>query len=136
MKVQGLDGKNYSWNLTGYGIKRGNCSSYHKRARELLADEFPTLSILEEVALPGFKNALFADFYLPLKKLLVEVQGEQHYKYIDRLHADAVGSKKNFLLGQKRDREKRQWCELNNITLVELTYEETDDEWRSKIRNR
>lgn len=37
------------------------------------------------------------------------------------------------MLACKRDNEKKEWCELNNIQLVELPYNEDINEWRKRI---
>ena len=88
MKVFGLDGREHNWNLTKskYRFGKKNCSKNHKKARSFLKNLFPHDIILEEVTLPGSvttsrKKPLYADFFLPSQKLLVEVHGEQHYTY-------------------------------------------------------
>tara|TARA_R100001230_G_C5556573_1_gene82519 strand:- start:421 stop:552 length:132 start_codon:yes stop_codon:yes gene_type:complete len=40
-----------------------------------------------------------------------------------------------FAKAKKRDREKLEWCELNGITVVELSYEEDEDEWRTRLKD-
>ena len=42
-------------------------------------------------------------------------------------------NKMAFYKAKARDMEKREWCELNNMRLVELNYNEDIDEWRKKI---
>lgn len=132
MQVKDLDGLHHRWVLTGH-MARGrisNKSTYHLRARHLLSCIFPTLQILEEVPIPLRKSeTLFLDFYLPLKKLCIEVHGEQHYKFIPFYHHDILG----FLKAQKKDREKTEWCEKNNITLIELPYNESADKWSKRF---
>lgn len=130
-KVVGFDGRSYPWTVTGYMVKNNDIrprSSYHLRCRKLLQELYATSPICEEVWLPGSGN-LSLDFYLPHQRLAIEVQGEQHYKIVGRFHAN----KKAFLAGLKRDADKRRWCELNNIRLVELEYNRTDQEWARKI---
>ena len=39
----------------------------------------------------------------------------------------------SFLKAQKKDREKVEWCELNNIKLIELPYNESTDEWTKRL---
>jgi len=39
-----------------------------------------------------------------------------------------------FKLQEKRDREKREWLELNNIKLIEFNYNEDIEEWKNKIK--
>src|SRR4051812_24132089 len=106
MRVKGLDGREYPWNLTGLQVNADDTrprSSLHLAARQLLSDMYPVSPILEEVPLPG-TGSLRADFYLPHRKVMIEVQGEQHYKYSKRMH----GSKAGFLEACKRDVDKKE----------------------------
>jgi hypothetical protein len=41
----------------------------------------------------------------------------------------------SFLKSQKRDREKQEWCEINNIVCVVLPHFENDQEWIERIKN-
>ena len=34
-----------------------------------------------------------------------------------------------------RDREKREWCELNSIEYIELPYNEKENQWVERIKN-
>lgn len=131
MRVKGLDGREYPWNLRGLQPARDDArarSSYHLAARQLLQRLFPTTPILEEVPLPG-SDGLRADFYLPMEKLIVEVHGEQHYKYVPHFHGDRLG----FLAAKRRDASKETWCDLNGLRFVALPYSEDIDEWRSRV---
>lgn len=131
MKVKDLQGKRHSWNLTGYvpkGTDSRPRSNPHIRARHLLKDEFPTDSILEEVPLPGTK--LLCDFFLPIHRLMIEVQGRQHFEFVKHFH----GTMKGFLEAKQRDAVKAEWCAINNITLIELRDDDDDDRWREIIR--
>jgi len=131
MDIIDLDGKKQKWSLTGY-IAKGNLnnkSSLHLKAREIIKDIFPTFQVLEEVPIPLRRSeVLYLDFYLPLAKIVVEVHGEQHYKFIPFFHQ----TKLNFLKHKKRDREKKQWCELNNMKFLELPYDKVE-EWKDII---
>lgn len=134
MRVMGLDGRQHQWNLTGHSPMVNDArprSSFHKRAREVLKNLFPFDRILEELHLPGSNN-LYADFFLPSKNLLVEVQGQQHDKFTPRFH----GTERGFLEAKKRDSKKQQWAELNNFTLIEFPHDESDAEWTARINNR
>jgi len=130
MTIMGLDGKQYKLNLNDLIPKESDKrtrSFGHISARELLREEFPTDRILEELYLPG-SNGLYADFYLPYQKLMVEVHGRQHFEFTKHFHGDRWG----FLKSQKRDRQKEQWCGLNMIYLIVLKDSEID-EWRKQI---
>jgi hypothetical protein len=134
MTIKDLDGNSHSWHLTGH-IAKGridNKSSFHLQARSLLINEFPTLQILEEVPIQIRKSeVLFLDFYLPLKKMALEVHGEQHYKFVGFYHSNQLG----FIKSQKRDKEKTEWCQINGIKQIVLPYSETTDQWIERIRN-
>lgn len=132
MDIIDLDNNTKKWSLKGYISKATatNKSSHHIRARQLLHELFPTFQILEEVSIPvRSKEVLYLDFYLPLLKTCIEVHGEQHYEFIPFYHA----TKLNFLKAKKRDNEKKEWCEQNNITYVELPYNENLDDWTNRI---
>lgn len=134
MLIKDLDGNSHNWLLTGNMAKGKitNRSSYHLAARHSITSVFPTLQVLEEVPIPLRKSeTLYLDFYLPLKKICFEVHGEQHYKFIPFYHNNIL----NFLKSQKRDKEKIEWCELNNIKCVELAYNESEQVWSEKIKN-
>ena len=139
MKVVGINGKEYSWNLTGYDVfndDKRKRSKFHIRARNLLKELFNSYRILEEVKLPGStelhrKSVLYLDFYIPSIKLAIEVHGQQHYEFCGFFHRN----KAEFLKGKARDEDKITWCELNDIRLVTLKYTESDDEWRERIKS-
>ena len=108
-------------------------SKLHLKARTILKDIFPTVQILEEVAAPITRTEkLFFDFYINTVKLVVEVHGQQHYKFNTLFHSSA----QDFANQRKRDRRKAEWCEYNNITYVELPYNEDEDQWRFRINQR
>lgn len=133
MKIKGLDGKTYSWTFYGqtvYAEDDRQRSSLHLRARMLLKELYPVDRVLEEVHLPGSGN-LYADFWLPLRKKIIEVHGEQHYKYIPFFHGNYL----NFVNAKTNDKNKELWCSINEITLVELPFNESDEQWKSRIIN-
>ena len=132
MNIVDLDGNNIQWHLTGY-ISKGklnNKSSYHLSARDLIGISFPTFQILEEVSIPLRKNeTLYLDFYLQLLKLAVEVHGQQHYEFVPFYHSNRM----NFFKAQKRDLEKKEWCDLNSIKYIEFPYNETIEQWTKRL---
>lgn len=138
MKVKGINGKEYVWNLSKYDVfydDKRKRSKYHIRARNLLKEIFHSYRILEEVKLPGStelhrKSVLYLDFYIPSLMMAFEVHGEQHYEYNPFFHK----SKADFLKAKARDEDKIEWCKLNNIQIVVLNFKESDDEWRKHIK--
>lgn len=127
MYVIGLDGKRHKF--LPKSKRRKNASQLHIRCRELLKEIMPQYKILEEVALTGCKPILYADFYIPVLTMVVEVHGQQHFEY----NSHFFKTKAAFNRAKKRDRLKREWCEINDIEMVELNYNEDNDEWRDKI---
>ena len=138
MKVRGFDGRDRNWRLDKYKVYGDDSkrrSSYHIRARGILCSLLPHDRILEEVKLPGSnklsRGLLIADFYVPSRMLMVEVHGRQHYEYVSHFH----GNRFEFLRARARDRDKVKWCELNEINIVELKYDESDQQWEDRIRS-
>jgi hypothetical protein len=61
----------------------------------------------------------------------VEVQGEQHFKYVPHFHHSQI----EFLRQKRKDNEKAEWCKLNNITFHTLRYDQSDKEWEKIIND-
>jgi len=139
MKVTGINGREYVWNLNGYSVAANDKrkrSKYHIRARNLLKEMYHSYRMLEEVKLPGStqshrKGVLFLDFFIPQIKLAIEVHGQQHYKYTPFFHKN----KADFAIAKAKDEDKIEWCELNKIDIIVLKYSETDEQWRDQIEN-
>lgn len=121
MQVIDLDGYSSHWVLKG-GISHGQItkkSDLHLEARSLIHKCYPTLQVLEEVPIYIRKaETLYLDFYLPLIKKCIEVHGQQHYEFVRFYHHTALG----FIKHQKRDKDKKEWCGLNQIQHIELPY--------------
>lgn len=133
MNVKDLDGNSLSWHITGNIVKENhnNKSSYHLNARSLLKNIYPTMKILEEVPIYVRKSEiLYLDFYIPLIRTCIETHGEQHYKFVPHYHANKLA----FLKGQKRDKDKKEWCNINGIRYIELPFNQ-QAEWEKIIVN-
>lgn len=129
MKVLGLDGRFHSLSLAQYRNNSSitNKSQYHLKARELIRELYPNHPAYEEVMLPG--SRLYVDFLLPTNSMMIEVHGEQHYSdnsFFYKTYAD-------FIAAKQRDARKKEWCELNNYTYVELPYKESNDDWKKRL---
>ena len=139
MKVTGINGREYAWNLTSYNVDANDKrkrSKFHVRARNLLKTIFHSYRILEEVKLPGSteshrKGVLYLDFYIPQIMMAVEVHGQQHYEYTPFFHKN----KADFALAQAKDDDKIRWFELNKIDIIVLKHSDTDEQWRDQIEN-
>lgn len=135
MRFIGFDGRTYPVNAQDYRVyndDESSKSSLHLKARSLLHEVFSCDTILEEVALPGSKRhgkILYADFLIPTRSLIVEVHGKQHYEKTTHFHKTAQA----FNNSKLRDSDKIEWAELNGLTVIELPYSETVDEWRKRL---
>lgn len=133
--VIGLDGREYRWNYSfnSHRSQRANKSKPHIAAVKLIKSLYPFYGIFEEVSLPGSKSLmgrgmLYCDIFIPGMSLVVEVHGEQHYKYIPFFHE----TKGDFARAQKRDRDKIEWCELNDLSIAILPHDK-EDQWETII---
>ena len=71
-----------------------------------------------------YKKKLPFDFYIQEKNCCIEVQGEQHFKPVKFGGVSLKKAKKNFEEQKKKDKIKKNFCEKNNIKLIELSYDE------------
>lgn len=137
MIVHALDGREIKWNFTKYYSRkqRTSKSSYHLLAEGVLQDLFPNSTLYEEVTLPT-NPATYADFFVPDYRLVVEVHGEQHYKFNPRFHRNQANQidKMEFYRGQARDKMKKEWCKFNDLAIAELPFNEKET-WKQIIVN-
>ncbi len=70
--------------------------------------------VFEEFPVAGTR--LRFDFYNANKRIAVEVHGRQHVKFVPFFHKRRSG----FVSQIRRDQQKIDFCELNNIKLVEI----------------
>lgn len=69
---------------------------------------------------PVYGTLYTLDFFNATKKIAIEVQGGQHTKFTKYFQK----SEFDFLKQLKIDETKRKFCEMNNIQLIEIFYEE------------
>jgi hypothetical protein len=129
MKVLGLDDKEYT--IKCKKRIRENCSLLHKEARSIIHELFPLDAVYEEISVPGLPTSAYFDFFIWRPRIAFEIQGEQHYHFIKFFHGDRLAWAK----AKKIDGYKREWCEKNNIQLIELPYD-CREQWRERIANR
>jgi len=85
-----------------------------------LKEVFPNCKIVRQYYINYFGTALYFDFYLPAMNLLIECQGEQHYKYTQHFH----GTKEAYRLSKQRDQLKREWVKINKVLLLEIKFDD------------
>lgn len=63
---------------------------------------------------------LFFDFFIKKLDVLIEVQGQQHSKFVKHFH----NSREDFLKQRERDNLKIEYIQENNFYLVYINYNE------------
>ena len=81
---------------------------------QIIKKRYPLDPVLEDITIPDTRLSL--DFFIPHRKLAVEVQGEQH----DQMNPYFHKSNAEFEEQKERDELKRFFCELNGIKLLEI----------------
>lgn len=69
------------------------------------------------------KRQLRFDFYLPEKNICIEYNGIQHYESIK-----FFGGEKRFKDQVVKDNIKKKYCDINNIKLIEIKYNDSIEE--------
>ena len=102
-------------------LRSGNCpkcsprkSSGEKRIATFLEDK--KIPFEEQKKFEG-NGLLSYDFFIPSRRMLIEYQGEQHYRPVKHF-----GGEEKFAIQQQRDLKKRRFAEENNYTLLEISY--------------
>lgn len=117
MKFKTLDGKEKTVkNIKSLIIKwdKKSRSKFQFNVKQFLMPFWKGDVVFEELKIVGTRLSL--DFYNANKKIAIEVQGHQHFKYVKFFHQSRI----NYLNQMKRDVKKNEFCELNNIILVEI----------------
>lgn len=119
MDIITLKGRLINWHLTStkYPIKKeGSRSKFQHETYLEIKKLYVYDMIFEEVKMP--ESRLFFDFVIPSIKLVVECQGKQHEEFNTHFHK----YREDFIRQQNRDQMKRNFCQINNLTLVEVPY--------------
>ncbi len=104
-----------------YPIKAKSRSSLQGLTASKLREEYPMDIILEDFTVPG--SQLSVDFFLPKRRMVVEVQGRQHDEHVPFFHGDKT--KPNKFAGQiSKDRQKQEWAETNGYSFIEIRTQE------------
>lgn len=90
-------------------------SKFQKSVKDFLNQYWCRHVVFEEFPIAGTRMTF--DFYNANEKIAIEVQGGQHTKYVPFFHGNY---KNNYLMQLKRDHQKHDFCELNDIKLVEI----------------
>ena len=89
-------------------------SKFQSKVKSFLEPYWKNDIVFEEFRIVGTRLSL--DFYNANKKVAVEVQGDKHVRYVKYFHKNRL----KYLDQLKRDQKKLDFCELNDIKLVEV----------------
>ncbi|MGL4873119.1 MAG: hypothetical protein ACRC30_00500 [Clostridium sp.] len=93
-----------------------------------ICTQFKTLKCLN----PKTGRQLPYDIEIVNKKILIEIQGEQHSNFIEHFHRTI----ENFEYQKLKDNHKKRWAEDNGYRIVYIYYNELrDGEYKRKILN-
>lgn len=93
------------------------------QAQYILAKLFPavpSVRVFCEHYVNYKKHKLFFDFYVRELRLFVEVQGQQHFKFVSHFHGD----KEKFQGQVNRDNLKIEYIQEEDFYLIYINYDE------------
>ena len=73
------------------------------------------------------KNTLPFDFYIPDKKICIELDGEDHYEPIKRADWSEEETLSRFEARKQKDKIKTEYCKSHKIKLIRIPYWDFDD---------
>ena len=105
-------------------------SDFHNKLRDvLISGKFQPFAAYQEVPIQfwdsTYDGALYVDWYLPLWKIAIELNGDHHYKPVDfsgRL--SSFEKQVNFRGQQARDREKSRILFEHDTIMISVPYKE------------
>jgi len=129
-KEHGIFKQSPNNHLAGAGCKSCYESKGEKAIKKYL--EYKGIKYISQHSFDGCKDKrkLYFDFFLPDYNLLIEYDGEQHYKSIKHYGGD-IGFKKR----QEYDKIKNIFAKNNNINLLRIKFNEFNDIDKILINN-
>jgi hypothetical protein len=92
-------------------------SKIQYKVKAFLKEYWCSKIVFEEFPMAGTR--LSFDIFNASEKIMVEVQGEQHTKYTPFFHGNL---KMNYIDQLRRDKQKLDFCRINEIRLIEVYY--------------
>ena len=112
-------------------------SSLHRQTLKILSEEYSSYTVFQEYPVQirnasGVNHYLMFDFYIKEMGMVIECQGEQHFKP----NSHFFSGKASFQRMKDNDAMKREWCEVNDLMFIELLFSEkiTSSLLKSKIK--
>jgi very-short-patch-repair endonuclease len=115
-----------------------SCGCRHKSKWEMFINNFLIDLNIEFIPQKRFSDCtnqkgsdtLPFDFYLPLHHIIIEYDGEHHFRPVK-----GWGGEDKFQITQQNDCIKNNYCKTNNITLLRLPYTYTEEDIKNAILN-
>lgn len=122
MTFKTLTGKTVSKNCHKYRIDwdKEERSKIQTKVKKFLQPYWKNYIVFAEF--PVFGTKLKIDIFNASKLIGIEIDGQQHTKYVEHF----VGNRVGYLNLIKRDVKKEEWCEVNEINLLRINYDEVD----------
>ena len=98
----------------------GSRSKLQKKVKDAIWGLWKYDVVFEEFPIVGTRLSL--DFFNATTNVAIEVQGNQHTKFVKFFHR----SKSNYLDQINRDVKKADFCEVNDIELLEIFEDDFD----------
>jgi hypothetical protein len=131
MKIKTLDGREVKWMYHTRSRNAAKQSTLHIEAVKMIRRIFYANPVYEEAPVEITRHKkLYLDIIVPSMRLAFEVNGMQHFQKTSHFHKHYF----DFAISRENDRLKAEWCELNNILLTQLNYNEDKDTWNNKIQ--
>ena len=112
--------------MMGWGGQMG--LFIQKNVKKYLYGYWKYDAVYEEFKVAGTQLTL--DFYNHSQKIAIEVQGAQHLQFVKHFHK----TRANFLRQIRRDDKKMDFCEINNIKLLQIyPDDELSEEYFTKL---
>ena len=86
----------------------------------IIKNLFPHNVLVKEYYVKYKGTRLFFDFFIKDLKILIEVQGEQHTRFVQHFHGDKEG----FVKSKWRDNLKIEYAQEHGIAFVRFYYNE------------
>ena len=103
-------------------------SKFQKNVKKYLYGYWKYDAVYEEFKVAGTQLTL--DFYNHTQKIAIEVQGAQHLQFVKHFHK----TRANFLRQIRRDDKKMDFCEINDIKLLQIyPDDELSEEYFTKL---
>ena len=124
----------YQWNTYGTNLLGGHaCPICKSSTGERKVEWFLKKYKYKYIAQYSYNNCrdilpLPFDFYLPEYNILIEIDGEQHYRPISFGCKDKYKILDNFYKQLNHDKIKNEYCKRNNIPLIRIPYYEIQDD--------